>query len=228
MEHLKSELDLLRGEIIAMYYLVEIQLDKAKQSFFNNKLNLSQEIAATEKLVNAKELQIDSRCESILALLTPVAVDLRFILSALKININLERIGDLADGIARTVTHTKGNFAPELLQAVNANRAFDLSLEMYAASSMAFEKEDTLLARAMFDKDEILDEVVEDAATAAEEYAKTNPDCLVQAINLLSIMKMLERIGDHVKNIAEEIIFYAEARVLKHAGSKQERENEGV
>src|SRR5580700_9893267 len=115
MEHLQVELASLRSELLQMYNLVFSQLQKAQQAFLENKKSVVKEIASTEKLVNAKELQIDSRSETILALFTPVAVDLRFVLSALKININLERIGDLADGIGRTVAHTNGKFSHELL-----------------------------------------------------------------------------------------------------------------
>jgi phosphate transport system protein len=218
MEHLQVELASLRSELLQMYNLVFSQLQKAQQAFLENKKSVVKEIASTEKLVNAKELQIDSRSETILALFTPVAVDLRFVLSALKININLERIGDLADGIGRTVAHSKEDFDKGFLQQVNAPGAFAASLEMFQCLLEAFEKEDTLLARDIFGKDKIIDDIVRAAVNTAEEFAKGHPENLSQAIQLLSIMKMLERVGDHLKNIAEEIIFYSEARVLKHAG----------
>ncbi len=218
MEHLQVELASLRSELLQMYNLVFSQLQKAQQAFLEDKKSVVKEIAATEKLVNAKELQIDSRSETILALFTPVAVDLRFVLSALKININLERIGDLADGIGRTVAHSKESFDKEFLIKVNAPGAFAASLEMFQCLLEAFEKEDTLLARDIFGKDKIIDDIVRQAVATSEEFAKNHPENLSQAIQLLSIMKMLERVGDHLKNIAEEIIFYSEARVLKHAG----------
>jgi phosphate transport system protein len=218
MEHLQAELDSLRSELLQMYNLVFSQLQKAEEAFIENRKSVVKEIASTEKLVNAKELQIDSRSETILALFTPVAVDLRFVLSALKININLERIGDLADGIGRTVAHTKDGFSKEIIEKVEAPKAFTASLEMFKCLLQAFEKEDTLLARDIFIKDKIIDGIVQQAVITAEEYTKTHPDNLSLIIQLLSIMKMLERVGDHLKNIAEEIIFYAEARVLKHAG----------
>jgi phosphate transport system protein len=221
MEHLQSEMDALRNELLDMYKLVLSQVERAQTALIDNNLSVVKEIASNEKLVNAKELQIDSRCETILALFTPVAVDLRFILSALKININLERIGDIADNIARMVAHSKAGFNRELLEKVNAKEAFALSLDMYKNLLQAFEKEDTLLARDILIKDEAIDNITDESVLIAEEYAKGNPESLTQAIPVISIMKMVERIGDHLKNIAEEIIFYAEARVLKHSSPKQ-------
>jgi phosphate transport system protein len=222
MEHLKSELDSLRGELTQMYTLVLNQVQKAQDVFLENKTSLVKEIASTEKLVNAKELQIDSRCETILALFTPVAVDLRFVLSALKINVNLERIADIADNISRTVVHSKVSFDKALLDKIQAKQALDTAVEMFKCLIEAFEKEDTLLARDVFAKDKVIDQITTNAIAIAEEFAKQSPDNLSQAIPLLSIMKMLERSGDHLKNIAEEIIFYAEAKVLKHAGKTLE------
>jgi len=217
MEHLQEEMASLRNEMLDMYKLVLLQVERAQNALIDSNLSIVKEIASTEKLVNAKELQIDSRCETILALFNPVAVDLRFILSALKININLERIGDIADNIARMVAHSKPGFDRELLEKINAKGAFSMSIDMYKSLLQAFEKEDTLLARDILIKDEAIDTITDESITISEEYTKTKPESISQAIPVISIMKMVERIGDHLKNIAEEIIFYAEARVLKHS-----------
>jgi len=221
MEHLQAELDSLRSELSQMFTLVLAQVRRAERVFLSNDRSVMKEIASTEKLVNAMELQIDSRSETVLALFTPVAVDLRFVLSALKININLERIGDLADGVGRTVSHIKDGFDKNLLENVGAYKAFEASIEMFESLIQAYEKEDTLLARDIFVKDKVIDTIVNEAINAVEEYAKNNPDHFSDAIQLLSIMKMLERMGDHLKNVSEEIIFYAEARVLKHSSKNQ-------
>ncbi|MGP8216032.1 MAG: phosphate signaling complex protein PhoU [Bacteroidia bacterium] len=218
MEHLKSELDSLRSELRQMFALVLNQLQKSEDVILENKTSLVKEIASTEKLVNAKELQIDSRCETILALFTPVAVDLRFVLSALKINTNLERIADIADTISRTVVHSKVSFDKALLKKIDAKRSLDAVLEMLQLLINSFEVEDTLLAREVFTIDKIIDLITYNSVGIVEEYAKESPDNLAQAIPLLMIMKMFERAGDHLKNIAEEIIFYSEAKVLKHSG----------
>ncbi len=216
MEHLQAELDSLRVELLQMFELAHSQLSKAQRALLENNKPVLKELEHTEKLVNAKELQIDSRCETILALFTPVAVDLRFVLSALKINMNLERIGDLADGIGRTMSHSRGAFDEGFLNRADARGAFAASFDMFRCLLTAFENEDTLLAREVFGKDKKIDEITERAISTAEDFARQNPENLSQAIQLLSIIKMIERVGDHIKNIAEEIIFYSEARVLKH------------
>lgn len=225
MEHLQVELDTLRQELSQMLDLVLAQTKRAERAFLSNERAAVKEIAATEKLVNATELQIDSRCETILALFTPVAVDLRFVLSALKINVNLERIGDLADGVGRTVVHSKDSFDKNLLEKAGAYEAFKALLEMFDALIEAYEKEDTLLARDIFAKDKILDDIVNKGVRSVEDYLMGNTANLSQAIQLLSVMKMIERVGDHLKNVAEEIIFYAEARVLKHSTKKPDNNN---
>ena len=222
MEHLQVELDNLRADLSHMLKLVLDQVKRAERAFMSNEKPVVKEIAATEKLVNASELQIDSRCETMLALFTPVAVDLRFVLSALKINVNLERIGDLADSIGRTVMHTKEGFDKKLLEQAGADDAFKNSIEMFESLMEAYQKEDTLLARDIFAKDKVLDTIVRNSVDTVEEYVKNNPPNLTQGIQLISIMKTLERVGDHLKNIAEEIIFYAEARVLKHSARRPE------
>jgi len=118
------------------------------------------------------------------------------------------------------MSHTKPGFDQELLEKVNAKGAFTMLLEMYKSLLQAFEKEDTLLARDILIRDEAIDSITEEAITITEEYTRSKPDSIGQIVPLISIMKMLERIGDHLKNIAEEIIFYAEARVLKHSSPK--------
>lgn len=103
MKHTEREMLALREEVNQMWKLVISQLEKAKQSFLNGDVELAREIVSREKRVNAFELKIDSDCENYIALYSPVAVDLRLILSLIKISSTLERIGDFCDGIARYV-----------------------------------------------------------------------------------------------------------------------------
>ena len=105
MTHLEIELSNLRTEVLNMWTLVRSQLVKARQAVSDNDRDLAHEILQTEKRINALELKIDKDCENIIALFNPVAVDLRFVLANLKINSNLERIADIAEGIAKYVKH---------------------------------------------------------------------------------------------------------------------------
>src|SRR4051812_35506477 len=116
MTHLDIELKLLKDETLEMFEMVNSQMRKAKFSLLNFNKQVANETNFNERMVNALELKIDKDCENIFALMNPVAIDLRFVLAVLKINSNLERIGDIADGIARYVMASENNFDSELLE----------------------------------------------------------------------------------------------------------------
>jgi len=181
--------------------------------------DLAREVILKERRVNGYELKIDRDCENIFALLTPVAIDLRFVLAVLKINSNLERIGDIAEGIAKYIISAEQPFKPELLDATKLTEMYEESINILEDTLTAFENEDTILARGVFKKDEFLDEINIAANNLIEEYLKQNPKDIDQALYVLSIIRKLERVGDQSKNISEEIIFYLEAKVLKHKHS---------
>src|SRR5436190_3610031 len=125
MTHLDIELKLLKTEGIEMFDLVRSQLMKAKSALLHNNKELAREVNFNERRVNALELKIDKDCENIFALFNPLAVDLRFVLAVLKINSNLERIGDIADGIARYVVETPESFDKELIEVTQIASMFD-------------------------------------------------------------------------------------------------------
>ena len=216
MTHLDTELQLLKGESISMWNLVILQLKKAHDSLFRFDKDLAREVVLNEKRVNAYELKIDRDCENIFALFNPLAVDLRFVLAVLKINNNLERTGDIAEGIGKFIVSEKSSFDPTLLEIAQVQKMFDESISMLTRVLSAFETEDTSLARSVFKQDEILDIINVSANTVIADFIRSNPDKLEQSLYILSTIRKLERVGDQAKNIAEEIIFYVEAKVLKH------------
>jgi phosphate transport system protein len=224
MTHLDIELKQLKDENIEMFDLVTSQLKKAKTSLLNNDRELAREVNFNERRVNALELKIDKDCEHIFALFNPLAIDLRFILAVLKINSNLERIGDIADGIARYVAETHGHFDEELINAVQIKEMFDVAISMLIDARSSFDTEDTKLSRGIFKKDDTLDEINAKANASVEEFIKAHPDKIGQCLHIISTVRKLERTGDQVKNISEEIIFYIEAKVLKHVSSKTKSE----
>ncbi|HEY4876352.1 MAG TPA: phosphate signaling complex protein PhoU [Puia sp.] len=219
MAQLETELGLLKQEAINMWNLVRSQLIKARTSLVNFDKDLAREVVLKERRVNGYELKIDRDCENIFALLTPVAIDLRFVLAVLKINSNLERIGDIAEGIAKYIIRAEQCFKPELLEATKLTTMYEESINILQDTLTAFENEDTILARSVFKKDEFLDDINLDANNLIEKYLKKNPADIDQALYALSIIRKLERVGDQSKNISEEIIFYLEAKVLKHKHS---------
>ncbi len=217
MTQLETELDHLKNEVKNMWSLVTSQVVKASTALFNFDKDLAREVILKEKRVNGAELKIDRDCENILALYSPVAIDLRFLLAVLKINSNLERIGDIAEGIAKYVLDAGGPFSQEILKATQIVEMYNESLAMLEDTQVAFENEDTLIARGVFKKDEFLDAINISANELIESYLFEYPNDLDHALYILSIIRKLERVGDQSKNIAEEIIFYLEAKVLKHS-----------
>jgi phosphate transport system protein len=219
MSQLAIELNELKKEVINMWSLVHSQLVKSNIAMVNFDKNLAREVVSREKRVNGSELKIDRDCENIFALLTPVAVDLRFVLAVLKINSNLERIGDIAEGVAKYILSADKPFNPELLKITETVTMYDEAINMLEDTLSAFQKEDTGLARSIFQKDEFLDRINIEAPNTTVNYLEKHPEDCYQALINLSIIRRLERVGDQSKNIAEETIFYVEAKVLKHGES---------
>ncbi|MFM9057125.1 MAG: phosphate signaling complex protein PhoU, partial [Bacteroidota bacterium] len=204
-------------------HLVRTQLEKSRESLVRLDKDLAREVMVNEKRVNAFELKVDRDCENTIALFNPVAIDLRFVLACLKINSNLERIGDIADGICQFVLNIKMEPEKDLLETTRMMEMFDTSIEILEEVRLAFENEDTRLARSVFKKDELLDEINMNANQAVAEFIKSHPDRINQSLYLLSSIRKLERVGDQCKNISEEIIFYIEAKVLKHKSREQKQ-----
>lgn len=220
MTHLDTELQLLKSEIISEWNLVISQLNKTQDALQRFDKDLAREVVLNEKRVNSYELKVDRDCENIFALYNPVAVDLRFALAVLKINNNLERTGDIAEGIGKFIVVTDSPFDKNLLDVAQVVKMFDVATAMLTEVLTAFEKEDTALARSVFKQDEVLDNINLNANSVIAEFIRKNPDKLEQALYILSTIRKLERVGDQAKNIAEEIIFYVEAKVLKHKKDK--------
>lgn len=225
MTPLENEISALKKELINMWMLVQSQLNNAKEAIIKFDKDLAREVLVKEKRVNSFELKIDRDCENILALYCPVAVDLRFLLAALKINTNLERIGDIAVGVAKYVIESTVNFDEIVLENTSLLRMYDEAVNIVTDTRIAFEKEDTVLARSIFKRDDILDTINVSAPIAITELIKKDLNSMPEALYMLSIFRKLERVGDQSKNIAEEIIFYVEAKILKHFESSKRKED---
>lgn len=223
MTPLENEINGVKKELISMWILVQSQLNKARESMIHFDKDLAREVLVKEKRVNSFELKIDRDVENIFALHCPVAIDLRFLLAALKINTNLERIGDIASGVAKYVVDASVNFETAALESTSLIRMYDEAINILMDTRTAFEKEDTVLARSIFKRDDVLDAINDNAPVTIAEIIKADITTLNESLFILSIIRKLERVGDQSKNIAEEIIFYVEAKILKHA----ERNNKG-
>jgi phosphate transport system protein len=216
MTHLESELQQLKHEVKHMFQMVITQMEKTKLTLSNFDKNLAKEIILREKRINALELKIDRDCENIIALYNPVAIDLRYVLAILKINSNLERIADNLESIAKFVVNSAQSFDKQLIEISQLTLMYDRGFEMLNDVMLSFENEDSQLARNVFFKDEMLDEVNLKANPIIEHYIINNTNKIEQALYIISTIRKLERIGDQCNNIAEEIIFYIEAKILRH------------
>lgn len=216
MAYLNVELERLKDQLIDMMYLVRGQLAKAKDAILENDDDLCREIMHYEQRVNGTELSIDKDCENILSLYKPVGMDLRFVLATLKINTQLERMGDHAEGIAKYVLMLDAAYDESLLKDLRFVEMFDTVLSMIDDAVHAFNFENTKLARWVFGKDATINEINADAPSIISKYVQTHPEKIERYLMLFSMVKKVERVGDLAKNVAEETIFYTEAKVLKH------------
>lgn len=205
---------------LEMLNLCTKQLENVREAFFNHDTDLAEEVAHTENRVNALDLKIDRDCERFIALHNPVASDLRFVLALRKINFDLERVGDHSYGISRYIIEVDTPIEQKLLTTLRVEEMFDSALSMLDDITDAYSEEDTKTARKVFKKDKILNKINMRSFAVISEEVKKDPNIIDQALLLFSVIKKLERIGDLVTNIAEEIIFYREAEVLKHRKKK--------
>ncbi|HET6767165.1 MAG TPA: phosphate signaling complex protein PhoU [Chitinophagaceae bacterium] len=226
MTRLEEDLKKLRERLSEMAMLVKSQLKKSICSLLEEDEDLANEVIVNEKRVNAMELNIDRDCELILALLNPVAHDMRFVFSTLKINADLERIADYGEDIARIVLIGEKSFDKDLIKTIRLTEMSEITQEMMEDVTKAYFEDNTKIARSVFSKDLKLDEINKNASTIAENYIKNNLDKIQQALMIISIIRKLERVGDHITNIAEEVIFYKEAKVLRHVDKSEDTEKE--
>jgi len=222
MKHTEREIQSLKEEISEMWKLVLSQLEKAKQSYLNGDIELAREIVSREKRVDAYELKIDSDCENFIALYSPVAVDLRLALTIIKFSFTLERIADFARGIARHVIDDDCNkLAPQLIEELQVEQMFDTVISMLSDGFVAFESENTKISGKILAKDEVADEIYRNSIGILTTYLQENTAHIRCGLQTLLLIRKLERIGDHCSNLVEEIVFYVDAKVLKHSGKKK-------
>ncbi|MBO8464415.1 MAG: phosphate signaling complex protein PhoU [Bacteroidetes bacterium] len=217
VKFIDTELKLIQSEVVRMWTLVYDQIGRTKQAVLGLDKNIAQQVSIRERLVDAFELKIDSEIEDFIALYTPVAIDLRFVLAMLKINNDLERIGDYAYSIARFVRETDAvELDAELVRRLRLEQMFSVVLEMMSGLKQSLEEMDPAHAVSVIAMDDTLDEVKSASDGILVEYAKKDSDAIPLLMGLGSIFRKLERAGDHLTNIAEEIVFFIDAKVIKH------------
>ena len=220
MQNIEEQRESINNSITKMLSICKSQLQKATEAFVTHDSDLAEEVIRKENRVNALDIKIEEDCENYLALYNPVAVDLRFIMAILKINAEIERIADHAYGISRYVVDEEKPISPELLKAVQFDKMYDTLKNMLENITDAYENKDVKIARKVFKKDKILDKINGKSFMVLEAEIKKDINLVSQSFILFSVVKKFERVGDLIKNIAEEIIFYVDAEILKHQKKK--------
>lgn len=213
-EHFSEQLEELRRNLILMGGEVERQMHRAIEAVIEVDVEKARSVIAADEEINRMELAVEDLAVQLFALQQPVAVDLRFLIAALKINNDLERIGDHAVNIAEGAERLAGQrpFKP----FIDIPYMAEVAETMLKQSLDAFVNRDAALAKQVIKKDDILDEknvsIIRELLTYMAEY----PNLITYCIELISISKNLERVGDLATNIAEDTIFIAEAKWVKH------------
>ncbi len=220
MMNLADHREILNQAGYEMFQLVRKQMVKSKEAFLNHDSDLAEEVLHTENRVNGMDLKIDRDCERFIALHNPVASDLRFVLALRKINFDLERIGDHAYGISSYIVEVDTPVKQEVLEKLNFEEMYESALSMLDDIKDAYKESNAKKARKVFKKDKVLNKINLNSFGVISEEVRKDPELIEQYLLLFSVIKKIERVGDLITNIAEEIIFYIEAEVLKHSKKK--------
>lgn len=196
------------------------QIEKATEAFLTHDSDLAEEVMNTETRVNALDLKIENDCEKFIALYNPVAIDLRFTMAVLKINFDLERIGDHAYDISKYMVEFDKKIEPHLIKTLNFEKMNNTIISMFENITVAYEEKDVKSARKVFKKDKILNKINAESFKLIEKEILKDNSIIDQTLLMFAVIKKLERVGDLIKNVAEEIIFYIDAEVVKHKKKK--------
>jgi phosphate transport system protein len=212
--HFEAELQALRNQLLTMGGLVEERVHRAIHALVHRWEDEAQRIIASDKEINDLQMEIDDRCLKLLATQTPLAVDLRLITSAMKINADLERVGDQAVNIAENVLVLIPQ--PPLKPLIDLPRMAAIAEKMIRDALDAFVKKDAELARDVLRRDDEVDNLKDQVFRELLTYMMADPGTIQRALSLILIGRNLERIADHATNIAEDVIFIAEAKDVRH------------
>jgi phosphate transport system protein len=210
-----------------MAALAEGMLHDAIQSLVNRDSDLGKKVMVREDEINAMENSIDDMCLKLLALQQPMAIDLRFITSAMKIVSDLERIGDQAVNIVERVLSL--NQDPQLKPYIDIPRVAEIVESMVKDVLDAFVNRHVELARSVCKRDDLVDQLNDQIFRELLTYMMQDPKTITRAVHLMIVSRCLERIADHATNIAEDVIFMVDALVIKHhADVKEEGEARNI
>jgi phosphate transport system protein len=218
--HFQKELDELKERLLRRAEMVEEAIRYSAQSLAKRNSHLAQKIIEGEDRINKMDIAIDEMCLKLLALRQPMAIDLRFITSAMKITTDLERMGDQAVNIAERAIEL--NQEPQLKPYIDLPRMAEITQSMVKDVLNAFVNRDSHLARSVCERDDLVDSLNEQVMRELLTYMISDTKTISRAVHLMIVARCLERIADHATNIAEDVIFLADALVIKHHADEKE------
>ncbi len=212
--HLSRDLENLQRRILSLASAVEQTVERAMRALFERDMQLARALMDSDTPIDLEENQIEEDCLKILALHQPVAVDLRRVTAILKINTDLERMADLAVNIAeRAIELGRG---PEVTVPPMFRQMTDLTNTMVRDSLDAFVKLDSALAKRICRMDDEVDRYNREIIEQVSRYMRQSPDNVDTGLHLFSAARHLERIADHATNIAEDVVYLVEGKIIRH------------
>ena len=218
-KHFSRELEKIKKQILSLGAMVEERVRMALQAVETNDGDLAQKIIKTDFEVDEMEVEIEEECLKVLALHQPVAVDLRFLIAVIKINNDLERIGDQTVNIAERVEVTSKRELQDFF--FDYTTMGEIAQKMLKMSLDALVNMDYDQAFEVVQMDDSVDDIKSDAYDKIKRAMGEHPDKIGYLINLLLISRHLERLADHATNIAEEVIYLIEGEIIRHAQHDQ-------
>jgi len=215
-KHYSEQLSGLRERVLRMGGLVEQMTRRVVQALVERDVGILPEVLAMETQVNQLHIEIDEMCIELIALRQPAAVDLRFIAAAMKINTDMERIGDQAINITERAEVLLT--VPPLKPLIDIPRMADIAQEMLKASLDAFVNGDDALALETIRRDDEVDQLKDQVFRELLTYMMADPSTIPRAMELILVSRHLERIGDHATNICEDVIFMVKGKDVRHQG----------
>jgi len=219
--HFEAELQALRERLLAMGGLAETMIHKSVRALVDREDTLVEAVLAHEEEMDLFAIEIDDRCFTLLALRQPMASDLRFLVAGIKINGDLERIGDQAVSIALRARSLITE--PPVKPLIDIPRMAALSQEMVRKSLDAFVRRDPDLARTVVEADDEVDNLRDQVFRELLTYMMSDPATIPRALNLILVSRHLERIADHATNIAEDVIYIVRGEDIRERGDKELR-----
>ena len=219
--HFEVELQALRDRLLAMGSLAETMIHQAIKALVDRDQGLVQAVLAHEEEIDLLCIEIDDRCFTQIALRQPMASDLRFLVAGIKINSDLERIGDQAVSIALRARSLISQ--PQLKPLIDIPRMAELVQWMVRKSLDAFVRQDPELARSVIDRDDDVDALRDQVVRELLTYMMGDPTTVPRALDLILVSRNLERIADHATNIAEDVIYIVRGEDVRERGDKELR-----